>query len=58
VLDGADLPLIAEGLHEVVSSRPTRDALYAAADRRLAELRPDVLAPRIREALAPVLVGT
>jgi glycosyltransferase involved in cell wall biosynthesis len=58
VLDGGDLPLIAEGLHEVVSSRPTRDALYTAADRRLAELRPDVLAPRIREALAPVLVGT
>ena len=58
VLDGADLPLIAEGLHEVVSSRLTRDALFAAAERRLAELRPEALAPRIREALAPVLAGT
>jgi hypothetical protein len=45
-------------VHEVVSSQPTRDALYTAAERRLAELRPEVLAPRIREALAPVLAGT
>jgi glycosyltransferase involved in cell wall biosynthesis len=55
VVDGADLPLVAEALHELTSSRPTRDALYDAADRRLAELRPDVLEPRIRSALAPLL---
>ena len=59
VLEGAgvDLPLVAEALHEVASSRSTRSALYDAADRRLAELRPEVLAPRIRSALAPLLDG-
>jgi glycosyltransferase involved in cell wall biosynthesis len=57
VLDGADSPLVAEALHELVSSRSTRRALYDAADRRLAELRPDVLAPRLRSALAPLLDG-
>jgi glycosyltransferase involved in cell wall biosynthesis len=55
VLDGADLPLVAEALHELASSPPTRNALYDVADRRLAELRHDVLAPRIRAALAPLL---
>jgi L-malate glycosyltransferase len=55
VLDGADLPLVAEALHELVSSRSTRDALFDAAERRLAELRPGTLAPRIRSALAPLL---
>jgi hypothetical protein len=57
VLEGADLPLVAEALHEVTSSRSTRNALYDAADRRLAELRPDVLVPRVRSALAPLLDG-
>lgn len=57
VLDGSDFPLVAEALHELASSRATRAALSDAADRRLAELRPDVLAPRIRSALAPVLDG-
>jgi glycosyltransferase involved in cell wall biosynthesis len=55
VLDGADLPLVAEALHELASSRSTRSALYDAADRRLTELRPDVLAPRVRSALYPLL---
>ena len=55
VLDGADLPLVSEALQELTSSQPTRSALYDAAERRLAELRPDVLAPRIRSALAPLL---
>jgi glycosyltransferase involved in cell wall biosynthesis len=55
VLDGGDLPLVAEALHELTSSRSTRTVLFDAADRRLAELRPDVLAPRIRSALAPLL---
>jgi glycosyltransferase involved in cell wall biosynthesis len=57
VLDGADLPLVAEALHELASSPGTRNAFYDAADRRLAELRPDVLAPRVRSALAPLLDG-
>jgi glycosyltransferase involved in cell wall biosynthesis len=57
VLEGADLPLVAEALHELTSSPATRSALSDAADRRLAELRPDVLAPRVRSALAPLLDG-
>jgi glycosyltransferase involved in cell wall biosynthesis len=57
VLDGTDLPLVAEALHELTSSRSTRKALYDAADQRLAELRPEVIAPRIRSALAPLLDG-
>jgi glycosyltransferase involved in cell wall biosynthesis len=55
VLDGVDLPLVAEALHEVTSSATTRDALYDLADRRLAELAPAALAPRIRSALSPLL---
>jgi glycosyltransferase involved in cell wall biosynthesis len=57
LLDGADLPLVAEALHELASSPLTRSALYDAADRRLAELRPNVLIPRVRSALAPLLGG-
>ena len=57
VLDGADLPLVAEALHELASSPSTRSALYDAADRRLTELRPEVLAPRVRSALGPLLDG-
>jgi glycosyltransferase involved in cell wall biosynthesis len=57
VLDGANLPLVAEALHEVTSSQSTRNVLYDAADRRLTELRPDRIAPRIRSALAPLLDG-
>jgi glycosyltransferase involved in cell wall biosynthesis len=55
VLDGGDLPLVAEALHELTSSRSTRTVLFDAADRRLAELRLDTLAPRIWSALAPLL---
>jgi glycosyltransferase involved in cell wall biosynthesis len=55
VLDEADFPLVSEALHELASSQPTRHALYDAADRRLEELRPNVLAPRIRSALGPLL---
>lgn len=57
VLDGSDLALVAEALHELASSRTTRRALAEAADRRLAELRPHRLAPRIRTALDPLLNG-
>ena len=57
VLDGADLVLVAEALHELASSRATRSALSDAADNRLAALRPDQLAPRIRAALDPLLNG-
>ena len=55
VLDEPDFPVVAEALHEAVSSRATRGALYDAAERRLAELQPEVIAPRIRSALAPLL---
>jgi glycosyltransferase involved in cell wall biosynthesis len=55
VLDGESLPLVAEALHELASSAETRDALYDAADARLAELQPEALAPRIRTAIAPLL---
>jgi glycosyltransferase involved in cell wall biosynthesis len=55
VLDGGNLPLVAEALHELASSASTRSPLYDAADRRLAELGPDLLAARIRSALAPLL---
>jgi glycosyltransferase involved in cell wall biosynthesis len=55
LLDDADFPLVAEALHEVASSPATRTALFDAADRRLAELQPDKIAPRIRAALEPVL---
>jgi glycosyltransferase involved in cell wall biosynthesis len=57
VLDGADFALVAEALHELTSSRATRSALADAANNRLAELRPDKLAPRIRSALDPLLDG-
>ena len=57
VLDGTALPLVAETLHELASSPSTRSALYEAAERRLAELRPEALAPRIRTALGPLLDG-
>jgi glycosyltransferase involved in cell wall biosynthesis len=55
LLEDSDFPLAAEALHELASSEPTRSALYDAADRRLAELQKDVLAPRIRSALDPLL---
>jgi glycosyltransferase involved in cell wall biosynthesis len=58
VLDGADFPLVAEALHELASSPSTRSALYDAADRRLAELGPDVLVPRLRSALGRLLDGS
>jgi glycosyltransferase involved in cell wall biosynthesis len=58
VLDGEDLPVVAEALHELTSSATTRSSLYDAADRRLAELRPDLVAARMRSALAPLLDDT
>lgn len=57
VVDGTDLALVAEALYELTTSRSTRDALADAADRRLAELRPEKLAPRVRSALSPLLDG-
>ena len=57
VLDGDDLPLFAEALHEVVSSDETRRALAAAGEHRLAELRPEVVALQIKAALGPLLDG-
>lgn len=58
MLDGDDLPLVAEAVHEVVSSPRTRAALFDAAARRLADLSPEAVAPRIRAALAPILDGS
>lgn len=50
-----DLPLAAEALAEVVGGEDTRRALADAAARRLRELAPDLVAARLRAALAPVL---
>jgi glycosyltransferase involved in cell wall biosynthesis len=52
-----DLGLAAEALAEVVGSEGTRRGLQAAARRRLAELAPEVVAERLRVALAPVLAA-
>ena len=58
LVDGDDLVLAAEGLHELTSSRETRAALAGAAERRLAELRPEAVEPRIRDALQQLLDGS
>jgi glycosyltransferase involved in cell wall biosynthesis len=58
LVDGADLPLVAEALHELASSSSTRRTLFDAADARLAELHSDRLAVRVRSALAPLLSGS
>jgi glycosyltransferase involved in cell wall biosynthesis len=58
VLDGDDLPLVAEALHEVVSSGATRAALAEAGTQRLEDLSPEAVAPRIRAALSPILDGS
>jgi glycosyltransferase involved in cell wall biosynthesis len=57
VVEDGDLPVAAEALHEVVSSRGTRRGLADAAKRRLSELEPGAIAPRIRAALGPILDG-
>jgi glycosyltransferase involved in cell wall biosynthesis len=57
VIESDDLALYAEAIHEAVSSEATRKALAAAAAGRLAELRPEAVAPRIKAALAPLLDG-
>jgi glycosyltransferase involved in cell wall biosynthesis len=55
LLDGEDLAVVSEALHEVVSSDETRRSLAATAELRLADLRPEAVAPKIRVALAPLL---
>jgi glycosyltransferase involved in cell wall biosynthesis len=55
LIEGDDLALTAEALHEVVSSQNTRSKLAEAAALRLSELTPQALAPRIQSALAPLL---
>jgi glycosyltransferase involved in cell wall biosynthesis len=57
LVDG-DLALAAECLHEVTSSRETRAGLAQAAERRLAELRPELIRPLIRSALEPLLTDS
>lgn len=54
VLEDGDLVVTAEALHELTSARSTREGVYDAAERRLAELRPAALAPRIEAALEPL----
>lgn len=54
VVDG-DLALVAEALHEVVTTPATRLALRVGAARRLAELEPSLVAARLRAALGPIL---
>jgi glycosyltransferase involved in cell wall biosynthesis len=58
VLADGDLALAAECLHELTTSRETRAGLADAAERRLAELRPELIRPRIRSALEPLLEGS
>jgi glycosyltransferase involved in cell wall biosynthesis len=55
VLDGSDLPLVSEALHEVISSPQTREGLHILAGRRLRELRPEAVAERVRVALEPTV---
>jgi glycosyltransferase involved in cell wall biosynthesis len=55
LVDGDDLPLVSEALHELASSAETRRALAGAAEQRLADLQPAAVAPKIRAALAPLL---
>jgi glycosyltransferase involved in cell wall biosynthesis len=57
VVDGEDLVLVSEALHELTTSAVARDALADAADRRLDELRAERVAPRLRSTLAPLLDG-
>ncbi len=55
LVDGTDPPFVAEALHELATSPSTRSMLFDAADARLADLRPDRLALRVRSALASLL---
>ncbi len=49
------LALVAEALHEVVTDERTRQGLRAGARRRLADLDPAVVGPKVLAGLAPVL---
>jgi glycosyltransferase involved in cell wall biosynthesis len=55
LVDGDDASVVAEAVHEVVSSASTRDRLIAAGRERVHELAPESVAPRLRAALAPLL---
>jgi glycosyltransferase involved in cell wall biosynthesis len=57
VLDGGDPAVVAEALDAAASSQSARETLFDAAEDRLSELRPAVLAPRIQSALAPLVDG-
>ena len=58
VLDGDDLPLVAEALYDVISSPATRATLAREAERRLHELAPESVTPRIHAALKAILNGS
>ena len=53
-----DPALFAEAIHEVVSSSQTREGLRALGLHRIEELRPDRIAARVKEALAPLLADS
>jgi glycosyltransferase involved in cell wall biosynthesis len=55
LIEGDDLPLAAEALHELATSQATRRAFATAAELRLAKLRPEAVVPMIRAALNPML---
>jgi glycosyltransferase involved in cell wall biosynthesis len=55
VVDGSDLAVFAEAVHEVVSSERTRAMLEVAAARRLGSLAPAAIEARVRDELAPLL---
>jgi glycosyltransferase involved in cell wall biosynthesis len=55
VIDGDDLAVFAEAVHEAASSHETRAALRLAAERRLESLVPAAIESRVRTALEPLL---
>jgi glycosyltransferase involved in cell wall biosynthesis len=55
LVDGEDFEQIAASLYEAASNMSTRSALAVKAERRLAEVRPEIVARRLRDALEPVL---
>jgi glycosyltransferase involved in cell wall biosynthesis len=56
-IEGADLPVYAEALHEVVSSPRLREDLMRGAAARLAQLSSSVVAEQAHHALLPLLAA-
>jgi len=55
VVAGGDIALAAEAVAEVLTSRRTREGLSVNAMHRLADLRSEVLVPRILDAVDPLV---